>query len=229
MTLGRGRRFLLVTMVAAIVLAGEAGTAVALDPTVRVWPVSQPFNGMTYGQWSASWWKWALETPTPVNPLVDPTGANCAVNQPAKVWFLAGSFPGTPTVRHCTVRYDRYLFFPVLNTAFIGTEPHETEAFVHASAKARIDAVDTSTLFARVDGTPVPNLASYRAHSPTFSLTLGPDNVLGAPPGVYGPAAADGFYLLLLPLRPGSHTIRFGGRFPDGGTVDVTYHLNVTL
>jgi hypothetical protein len=50
------------------------------------------------------------------------------------------------------------------------------------------------------------------------------------PAGTYAPAVADGFYLLLAPLPPGAHTIRFGGQglFNGGGfSQDITYHLAV--
>lgn len=60
-----------------------------------------------------------------------------------------------------------------------------------------------STLFATVDGYPIPNPASYRAHSPNFFVNLPPDNLLGTPAGVYGPAASDGYWLMLVPCGPG--------------------------
>jgi hypothetical protein len=55
-------------------------------------------------------------------------------------------------------------------------------------------------------------------------------NVLGAPAGEYGPCADAGYYLLLPPLPPGEHTLRFGGEAESPGgplSVDVTYHLTV--
>jgi hypothetical protein len=227
LTPARIRRATLFLAVAGLLL-GTTDGATALQQRPRVYPIYATLDGRSYAQWSAEWWKWAVEAPVPTNPVLDETGAHCGVDQPNRVWFLAGTFTGT-AVRHCTVPYDRYLFFPVLNTTFIATEPHETEAFVHARVTADIDAVDPSTLFATVDGYPIPNLASYRAHSPTFFLDLPPDNLLGGPPGVYGPAASDGYWLMLVPSRPGPHTVRFGGQFPDGSTVDVTYHLNLVV
>jgi len=41
--------------------------------------------GLTFGQWGAAWWQWALEQPTPTNPLLDTTGANCGVAQSGPV------------------------------------------------------------------------------------------------------------------------------------------------
>ena len=52
-----------------------------------------------------------------------------------------------------------------------------------------------------------------------------------APAGTYFPVVADGYYLLLAPLRPGVHTIAFGGSAgvaPNAFTQDITYTLRVT-
>jgi hypothetical protein len=56
------------------------------------------------------------------------------------------------------------------------------------------------------------------------------ENLFEAPAGTYKPAVADGYYLLLLPLRPGVHTIAFGGTGNYRGaptSEDITYHLRV--
>ena len=48
--------------------------------------------------------------------------------------------------------------------------------------------------------------------------------------GVYAPAVADGFYLLLTPLPAGPHTINFGAHVFIAGTLlsfDMTYNLTV--
>jgi hypothetical protein len=54
-------------------------------------------------------------------------------------------------------------------------------------------------------------------------------NLFRLPAGTYAPAVADGYYLLLAPLRPGVHTIAFGGTGNFGGPTsqDITYHLRV--
>jgi hypothetical protein len=173
------------------------------------------------------WWQWALAAPVPVNPVLDPTGEDCGVGQSGEVWFLAGTFGGSAT-RSCSVPAGRALFFPVLNSAFIATEPGETEEMVHSGTTARIDSVDTSLLAAEIDGVAIDDLAQYRAHSPTFFVTLPVDNMFGVAGGMYGPAATDGFWLMSAPLSPGAHTIHFRGVFASGLTVEVTYHLTVS-
>jgi len=222
----RRGRFVASVAIALVLAPAASAGAVPFNPRVLP-PVAHPF-GKTYGEWSASWWQWALAGIADENPVLDPTGANCGFGQSGRVWFLAGTFGGAAE-RDCTVPIGKALFFPVVNTAFIATEPGETAELAHETVGAEIDAVDTSLLFATVDGVSVTGLANYRAPSPTFSVTFAEDNVFGLPPGVYGPAAADGFYLMLAPLQRGPHTLHFGGELGDGTPVDVTYHLNISL
>src|SRR5688500_11533882 len=78
-------------------------TTIAAEPGPRIAPIQSHPHGQTYSEWAAAWWQWALETPADVNPLLDTTGANCAVNQTDHVWFLAALLgPGTVT-RSCTI------------------------------------------------------------------------------------------------------------------------------
>ena len=70
--------------------------------------------GMTIGEWGAEWWKWIGSIPVAENPLIDPTGANCAEGQRGRVWFLAGTALPGPVTRSCTVPNNRALFFPIV-------------------------------------------------------------------------------------------------------------------
>lgn len=168
------------------------------------------------------WWQWALSAETPVNPLVDTTGENCAEGQDAKVWFLAGSLSSEPVTRACTVPAGTPLFFPIVNT-FLAEEGTVEE--MRAALAEFIDSV--VTLSVTIDGEPIENLEGYRAISPVFSITLPADNIFGAPEGVYFPAVSDGYWLLLTPLRPGNHVIHFSATTTGGFSQDITYNLTV--
>lgn len=120
------------------------------------------------------------------------------------------------------------LFFPIVNAVFVATEPGETEAQAHEVIRGHIDAVDVSTLSVEVNGVPVRDLGGHRAHSGTFPVTFPPDNLFGAPAGLYPIAAADGYYVMLAPLPPGTHTLHISGVLPNGTVLDVTYTLIVT-
>jgi hypothetical protein len=192
------------------------------NPNPGVLPPNSRPQGHTYGDWSAAWWKWALEKTAAESPLQDPTGANCAIGQTGSVWFLAGTFGvSTPVTRSCTVRPGVMLFFPVAN-AFCSAEGTFEE--MQACAKAFMDSA--TNLAAEIDGVPVQHLGLYRTDSPDFTLVLPDGNIFGAPAGEYRPSASDGIFLMLTPLKPGNHTIRFRADFPDS-LVDVIFHITV--
>jgi len=76
-------------------------------------------TGKDYGEWGAVWWQQVAGTSAAVNPVLDPTGAQCHQgDQPgSRVFFLYGTF-GTSVTRHCTVPPNQLLFFPLINTVF---------------------------------------------------------------------------------------------------------------
>lgn len=188
-------------------------------------PGGEPF-GESYGEWSAAWWTWVAQAPASVNPVLDTTGADCAVGQRGRVWFLAGSFGTTPVVRRCTVPVGRALFFPVLNAAYFGfpTDPLLTVD----EMKAQLPRFELATgLEVLVDGVPVRGVSRYLVTSPVFSAVAPPDNIFGLPAGtVLAPCLSEGFHVMLTPFAPGPHTIVIRGAI-DFISQDVTYHLDV--
>jgi hypothetical protein len=185
-------------------------------------PTAHPY-GQSYGEWAADWWQWALSQPAASNPLVDPTGAQCANEQTGKVWFLAGTLTGGPVTRSCTVAAGTALLFPVLNAFFCvdpgGEDPGE------AALRANVAYVGSATgLTATIDAAAVPNVSAYFEESAIFSVTLPEDNIFDAPGGAYGPCVDAGYYVVVRPLPPGEHTIHFTGMVDDF-TVDVTYNI----
>jgi hypothetical protein len=193
--------------------------------------------GMTYGEWSAKWWQWALSLPVDQNPYFDEDHdcSNGAHGQLGPVWFLTGvvNVSGT-AVRDCTVPAGKALFFPILNVECATLEGNGlTEAELRACTRSFMGVV--TNVAAEIDGVPIQHVRDYRALSPLF--TYGPlpdDNVLqlfgfDAPDGAISLSVTDGFYLMLEPLSVGQHTIRFTGTFgaPINFTLDITYHLTV--
>jgi len=209
-------------LVGVVVLLMVPFTVSAGNPNPGVLPPNSSPNGSTYGEWSARWWQWALGQPADVNPVLDTDGEFCKQGQAGPVWFLAGTFGGDAD-RSCTVPTGKKLFFPLNNTVCIATEPGETAKEMRACAKKYADEVDVGGLAAEVDGVPIQQLEAYRAASPVFDVTLPADNVFGVPADIYGPAAADGYYLMLAPLSRGEHVIHFSAT----GFLDVTYRITV--
>jgi hypothetical protein len=191
-----------------------------------------------YGAWGARWWQWVFSIPVSRTPLIDATGARCAEGQSGAVWFLAGYFIGDPALtsvtRACAIPAGKTLFFPIVNAEYDpwGVEPAPTDDELRDDIRGVIDG--TTARYATLDGVAIPRLDRGRgAAGPfTFEIPAGGDDLLtywGYPgaPRTLDRAYSDGYWLMLPPLTPGRHVLRFGGRFADGSPMDVTYHLTV--
>ena len=136
--------------------------------------------------------------------------------------------------------FGQLLFFPLLNAFDVHTpgDGLDTPALVYEDFLAFGFRADT--LHPSVDGVAVrrldPATTPYRAcaapvrrvHRSLLARVPRREPVRD-PGGDVRPAVADGYYLLLLPLRPGVHTIAFGGtgNFSGPTSQDITYHLRV--
>jgi len=222
---------LALAMAANLALAGAGNVG---NPGVA--PPQSSTHGQTYGAWAAAWWQWALSTPASINPLTDTTGQFAAVGQSGPVWFLAGVWGGSGTVvRECTVPPGKALLVPIVNWFDIGwgwTPDDNIPEIIQSFRDFLKSAVDQATDMAcEIDGKPVRNIQAYREQSIEFTLTMPEDNLFGMPElaevtdflGV-----DDGYYLLIEPLKAGTHTIHFHAQvLPDIAPMDVTYHLTV--
>ncbi len=219
-----------VLCLAAMVLLLPAPFRIATaDGPVQVLAPESAVPYHPYSVLAAKWWKWVGAAPVSVNPVLDPTGEHCAQGQSGDVWFLAGTFGGTVT-RTCTVPRGKLLFFPIYNVAWAGTEPTDTAKMAREAVKEAIDQVNVADLSVEIDGKSVSQLERYRIYEPPslkslpiFNLNLPEDNVFGLDPGVYKPCSTDGYYLLIAPLAPGSHTIHIAAK----DFLDVTYQLTI--
>lgn len=218
-------------LAAAIPLFVAASVAHA-NPKVLP-PTSHPF-GRTYGQWSAAFWKWAMELPLTssagaTHPFIDDPRFDVTEGQSGNVWFLAGPF-GTVS-RSITIPSGTALFMPILNAEASDLEGlGSTAAEQSANATATEDAALVSSLSFLIDGIPVQNLTAYRVVSPQFTFTAPTPWIFGDIGGT-GKAVGDGYYIMVAPLSAGQHTIHFTGTFDFGSagsfSLDVTYNITV--
>ena len=233
------RSMLLAAAVTAVLVAPNPASAT--NKKAPVFPPGAHPYGQSYSQWAADWWTWVLTQPAAVNPLLDPTGANCAQGQRGRVWFLVGTIGGGTATRTCTVPKGTALLFPVLNS-FSGatrTDPPEqqTEAYQRMLVIPRDAGRDQSPRQHRrgrcsedqADGTSRSRWSFASCSPPTTSSA----STVSASPHRRRTQAAwcfqlwtPGYYLMVKPLRPGTHTIRFTGTAAFG-TVDVTYTITV--
>jgi hypothetical protein len=210
-------------------------------------PNSVPY-GASYALWGTAWWQWIFSLPARApdglpNPLFTDGAVDCSFGQSGQVWFLAGRIcftcNGVVTTAHrsCKVPTGTALFFPLLNGEAdnIATTPALTLDQLKALAAQNAEA---SELHASIDGSPLANLFSYRAAFAPFRFTVPAiDNIFQlfgfSVPGTdwpntsVFPVASDGYWLMVEPLPPGSHTINFGGTGAGGFQIDITYDLTV--
>jgi hypothetical protein len=224
--LAMARRLALTLLAVGLLLGLAAPAATAASFTV-VQPTDK-WAGKTYGQWSAVWWQWIAAIPTPENPVTDLT-ANCAVHQQGPVWFLAGAAGNhSPS---CTVPEGKAILFPVINGECSQVEGNgDTDPVLRACAADLMEHVTETS--ASVDGTPIPlgsppDHSRFRFQSPLFQITFADPNPFTSASGT-GPSVADGFWVLLKPLREGRHTIDFHGNAPDFG-FELTVHYTILV
>lgn len=231
---GEFLRVLSVVILFVLCIAVTAVTSPA-DSRADVVKINSSVKGNTYGEWSARWWQWLLSIPADINPNLDETGADCAEGQTGNVWFLAGTFGGDPVVRSCTIPAGQFLFFPILSSLFGSTvgdcQPSNPDVVCNINAlRAAVETGQDNpeNLRLNVDGKvlKLKDLLKQRVTSPVLLLTLPEGNLVDLDPGVYSPQVSDGYWIMLQPLSPGTHTIRFIGT-TDAIQIDVKYNLIV--
>lgn len=214
--------------------------AVTGSDLARAAPDPLPANSSAYkgyAQLTARWLEWIIAIPVSSTPLIDDTGANAAVGQSGKVWFLAGTyFSGTAT-RNVTVPVGTALFFPIVNYFWLNTPEYgdpawspSQETFVRGLLASNVDTA--YGLLLEIDGQAVPDVDKLRVSGAVGQCTVPPsknDNIFGIDllPGLHE-CVGDGYWALLPPLSAGHHTIRFtGGLSSAGFSLDVTYNVTV--
>lgn len=199
-----------------------------------VLPVTSNPYGKSYGEWSAAFWQWLIETPWDSNPSNPEVGTDAITSQSSRVWFLA-----TPEHEvHIDIPAGTALFFPMMNVECSSLEPEEsgfhgdTEAEQAECAKFWADHIVNPVCI--VDGKPAQ---VYRVVSPQFEFNAPSPWIFGATGGE-GTAVGDGYYVMLAPLSVGQHTIEvratlhfeageLGPDPVDALTTDVIWHVNV--
>jgi hypothetical protein len=188
-----------------------------------------------------------------------PVAVDCTAGQSGPVWVIGGTFlptSSTPQVsrsdvyRTCSVPASTPLFFPILNTEADNlacdangnpTSLGFTATQLRSFASGPINDIVPGSMSATIDKLAVSGIASsstrYRATAGRFTYTMPADNVgplFGCkfPAGTMPPtpgAYADGVYLMLKPLPPGTHVVHFGGEIKVPGQLDFIENINYTI
>ncbi len=220
------------------ILLATAVSAEAANQNRIVKP-GEEFAGKTYNELISEWSNWFGKEPIATHPAFDPDGRYCDLNQHGKVWFLARSYDGIPN-RTCEIPAGKAIFISLASYLSFGPEfptaGDPCEQMATPLERVRCDVNDDLPLAPDVvlevtlDGQPIRDLFAYRTQSVPGGFTLRVPNPsfitdLGFPPGDRFPAAADGYFLLLKPLKPGVHTLNL--RHTNGA--EPTNGVNYTL
>ncbi len=195
-----------------VILALSSGIPGQLRAEIVVAPPGATVAGKTIGEWTAAWWQWAVALAPPGDPFTDTSGAFANVNQSGPVFFLAGS-PGGTRSRQFAVPADAYVLVPLLAGEWSQLELgfDKTADYIRQAAQQQADQINS--LHATLDGAVISQatLVTHREASPDFSFMAVVGNSVNVPPGDSGIAVADGYFLMLAPLSPGTHVLTYGG------------------
>jgi hypothetical protein len=201
----------------------------AANSTLITFPVDTKQYNLTYGEWTAEWWKWFISIPTGDNPINDPSGEKCAHSQQGPVWLLVGS-GGGKAERECTIPSGRAILIPAINVECSYAEDQSLRTDDDLRACATIDQDHVTQTAATLNGSV---LQVHRIQSPVFNVTFPADNIFSVHEGSTK-AVAEGFWVFVKPLPPGHYELHVQGLLVDPtvtGPVnlveDSTYHLRV--
>lgn len=188
----------------------------ATSAQAQLIPPAKAIAGASQDEWTKRWWHWALSFDDEDSPVADTDGRLCASGQSGPVWFLAGAYGSQRVVRSCRVPAGKTLFFPLANViAFPPDDEREACASLMLRAETLTDA--PAALVLEVNGRRFNGLEAHRQATRGCFLVSPDDDA---------PAAANGYYVALGPLKRGRYTLNFGAILPSLSQA-VTYTLDV--
>jgi len=193
-----------------------AALLLAASAQAQLIPPAKPIAGASQEEWSKRWWHWALSFDDEDSPVADADGRLCGSGQSGPVWFLAGSYGSQRTVRSCRVPAGKTLFFPLINIITFPPDD-EREACASLMLRAEDETEAPAALVLELNGRRFQGLEAHRQATRGCFLVAPNDDA---------PAAGNGYYVALGPLKAGRYTLNFGGILPNLQQA-ITYTLDV--
>ncbi len=186
-------------------------------------------HGISYENWTISWWKWLLGIPKSSNPAMDMTGKNASLSQPDhRVFFLCQTIEGGQSVPCRTISIPRgtSLFMPIINWISICGQDGNTDSELSVVAKLRMDIV--SNLNFSIDDCQLPiNLENCRITSPPFYAYFPLDNIFNIPWPYYRQAISDGYWIFLKPPKSDCVLTTYGSCSKGLTKIGVCYKISI--
>jgi hypothetical protein len=182
-------------------------------------PPTETFCGLSYGQWAARWCNWLFSD----------------MEQNGPVSFLRGNMDCEPPVvitgaESLSLRRNIAIFFPII-CSFITERDFSEEEDLAIERHIRRQQTHTSLLKLSIDEMKISNLRRFFATSHKFVLEMSEDSILrhyseSTPQKCE--AVVSGYWIMLMPLSLGTHSIKFEGWDSDGFKTSGRYTLNVS-
>ena len=239
---------------AIAITALNVGTQV-LSPVVPA-----KIKGRTYAEWSEKWWQWVYSLPTTHNPLFDTADASTGQTGDVWFIggsFSGNPAMRTAVVPKDKLLFIAIITGEFDNADCDDNGHRISDGLSVSDLRALVQVYPDSAqnVSCTIDGVPVSGLtdavhSDYRVQSSSpngFSYELaGMNNILNfegvscwtnahngpihVDANTYHPVA-DGIYVMVAPLAPGSHMIHFHADAMSGGSPfvqDATYNITVT-
>ena len=170
--------------------------------------------------------------PSNTNPTEDHDGRfanNCQTYD--NVYFLCGTTKTDTTKRACTVPDGKSILLPVICFEHSLIEDPSVKNPHELLELATKDLKDYDKVSAKINKTEYTTRTGIiRIRSPHFTITLPKGNVWGKNAG-FTFAAADGYWIFIRDLDPGSYSISVQAQPNPGGTnsleIDTSYEVTV--
>ena len=219
--------FALVLSISPVLATAQRVFADELNPGLYS-PDSNPY-GTSFPVWTTKWWQWFIGIPNSQQPFPDTTGEKCNTNQAGPVWYLVGS--GGKVERNCSIPSSKAILFPILNTecSYSESPSLKNEAELR---KCAVDSNKDAILSASLDNQEIKNIDKYKITSGLFNVSYPSDPVFVTNSN-FSQAVSDGWFIMLEPLKPGQHELKFSASQVGAQTtgestaLDVTYHLTI--
>jgi hypothetical protein len=169
-------------------------------PTFGVVAADQSPLGITYPEWARRWNEWFWSLPAEDHPML---ADNCQAGQGSDAFIIPPTYFGNTLVTGCAVGADQYILVTP-GSISCSRDPGDTdEALVACAEEARPEFANVRVT---VDGEELPMMDSFWTVSPITTVELSEDNFFGSPGGATD-IVTGGWFAMIEPLTPGSHTI----------------------
>ena len=205
-----------VTLLALAAVGLPAAATVAQEETAEaelafsvIAPGESPL-GLSYPEWIGRWNEWFLGLPAEGHPM---TVDDCQAGQEGDAFIIPSTYFGNTLQTTCTVSADQHIIVSPGSISCSREAGDSDEALLACAENARPEFANLSV---SVDGELIPMIDDYWAVSPITPVELPEGNLFGMPAGVLD-IVGGGWYAMLEPLAPGSHTIVVHGEsdYPD--------------